>query len=741
MSRTESGFHNPYNFVPLCDRISDGPLSQGKPPGHHVYGAGLFEGRIEVELTAASPLLLLDPSKAQVDNNDHRTVDILTDAQGKPILRPTSLKGALRSAYEAITCSRLGVFHGHDRPLARRMAAGDGLTMVPARVSDTGDKLELYLGRHKKIDLPTWDTTHNRWKVPNGEMYAAWLPLYWSRGSNRCGPVIDRNAIKYPSGRVPKHGDRVDCWLCLVERVSRPNRNGNRRVRFKYWRVVYIQPAGSGAMPPKTHISASVPTLVRRDHRNTGQYLQITDGYVCVTNQNIGRKHDERVFFVSSGSNPTKTIPLTTKPWLTDWKYLTEDYQREHEGDLKRRKKSGAKEDAYLGDRPGQTAWSRHVIDKRTTDLKPRDLCYARVDSTGKIVGLYPVMISRELAMQSPRELLRPDTLLPADQLGKLSPADRVFGWVRQGKDDNQGADPKSAYKGHVRVRRVRCRTSAKDAVHRFTDTSLPIAILSTPKPQQARFYAAGAQNYDKGVAKSLSGRKFYLHHRSLPHDYWSPAGAISDAEHRGNSHTLNNRFFREYIRLRSSDTRQRDNQNQSLRAWVKKETKFSAEIRFDNLNEAELGALLWLCNLGVGRHLKVGAGKPLGFGSVTTKIADVQIRSPQAMRAEYAALVPTSKAVPVAGVFTCAKSACDNFVPKFKEALCGTDGALETHPAVAAFLAMAEGPAGGPVHYPRESRDPDARGENYRWFVWNQREPKRPLPTPGKGDLPYRYE
>ena len=705
MSRTESGFHNPYNFVPLCDPISKGQLSQAKPPGHHVYGDGLFEGCIEVELTATSPLLLLDPSKTRVDKNDHKTVDLLTDAQGKPILRSTSLKGALRSAYEAITCSRLGVFHGHDRPLARRMAARDGLAMVPARISDTGEKLELYLGRH--AHLPAW--RRGRWNVPCTEMYAAWLPRYWSGRTNRKGPVFDRNAAKYPNGGHPKHGDCVDCWLKLVTHRSK---------RFKFWRVVYIKPStSSGPLPTEQAV---------RSGDTAAEYLQIKDGYVCITNQNNGKKHDERVFFASPSPKPTKTIPLE-KRWRTAWQYLTENYQREHESAIKRREKSGAKAKAYLGHKPGETAWSRHVIDKRATELKPRDLCYARVDPKGKIVGLYPVMISRELATKAPSGLVCRD-LRPAEQLDELSPADRVFGWVRQGSGDAQGAAARNSYKGHVRVRSVTCCSSADKAIYRFNCQGLPLAILSTPKPQQALFYAAGKQNYD--VAKSLSGRKFYLHH-SVPRDYWSPDKAIDNATNDSNAQRSNGGLFREYVRLKSED--QRNNQNQSICAWVKEGTKFKAEIRFDNLNEAELGALLWLCDLGAGRHLRVGAGKPLGFGSVTSKVADVEIRCHQAMKAEYAALVPTSEAVAVAGVLTCAESACENFVPKFEKALCGTGGALEKHPAVAAFLAMAEGPTSGPVHYPRESKVPDAKGENYKWFGSNQ----NPLPTPGK-ELPY---
>lgn len=720
-------FHNPYNFVRFDGPVPNDGLAQARPPGHHVYGNGLFEGRIEVELTAASPLLLLDPTRTEAAGNGHKTVDLLEDSDGRPVLRPTSLKGALRSAYEAITGSRLGVFQDHDRPLARRMAARDGLAMMPARISDRGDQLELYLGGH--AEFPAWDG--ERWSVPGNTMYAAWLPRYWPGGRKDSGPVIDpRKVVRYPDGSLPEHRDHVVCWLNLVRRTGRP--------QFKYWRVVHIQPSTDGSPgPSEDEIRMKDAGWGRQNHDKTDEY-RLAEGYVCVTNQNIGRKHDERVFFILNGTTPT-TVALDER-WCTAWNHLVENYQTTHEHDLDKRKKSGQTTDAYLGREPGKTAWSRHVYTKTVVKLGPGDLCYARVDHKANVVGLYPVMISRELATRIPQELL-PQRLRPAESLDELSPADRVFGWVRQGRDDAQDAHARNAYKGHLRIRRITCETPTEHAVHRFEDDGLPLAILSTPKPQQALFYAAGASDW--GNATRLSGRKFYLHHRGVPDDYWNPDGATAEAnDANGGPQRLNGGFYREYVRRQGRDVSQRDSQNRSIRAWVKEQTRFSAEIRFDNLNDAELGALLWLCALGENRYLKLGAGKPLGFGSVTAKVTEVEIRDHAAKQAEYAVLVPTGSTA-TDGIVTCPKSAVDRFVKAFEDAFCQQDGRLEDHPAIAAFLAMAEGPGdGAPIHYPRIRQDgdpepvpPDARGENYRWFVKN----KRRLPAPGCSGLPYQ--
>lgn len=766
MGTTQSRFHNPYNFVPFEDVPAPNcGLGQFGPPGHHAYKAKLFEGRITVKLTATSPLLLLDPASTTVDKNDHTTLNLLTDSQGRPVLRPTSFKGALRSAYEAITGSRLGVFHGHDRPLARRMDARDGLAMMPARISDCGKKLELYLGTNDKF--PEWQK-RNRWQVPENTMYAAWLPLYWPGRTNKNGPSIDKNSVTYPNDCLPKHGDRVVCWLNLTQ---------HQNPDFKYWRVVRLQPSSSnGKVPSECHIKELDANWSRKNHGKSNCYIQ-AEGYVCITNQNIKRKHDERVFFTpinharrSGGKSPTvsKTVHIQDE-WLTNWTHLIEDYQSTHEGDLDTRKGRKQAPDAFLGSNPGQTAWSRHVYEKPAAKLKAGDLCYARVDKKGNIVGLYPVMISRELASTIPHELV-PQHLLPAQKIGELSAADRVFGWVRQGKDDGQDARTRSTYKGHLRIRKITCETDAKCAVHKFNDCGLPLAILSTPKPQQALFYAAKARTYDQ--AKKLSGRKFYPHHPHHPRDpesYWDAEKSVKEAKKDGGGpEELEGRYFREYIRRKGTDgnTKQRDSQNRSVRAWVNPDTIFEVELRFDNLNAAELGALLWLCNLGKGRHLKVGAGKPLGFGSVSPKIASLEIRDHAAKQAEYRTLVPSAvkeqepqaingateaPAPAMAGkLITCPESAIETFVPKFSKALDKNDGEFESHPAIAAFLRMAEGPSdGAPVHYPRVRKHdsggpvpPDPKGENYRWFVENQRgQNPCPLPAPGEDGLPYHKE
>src|ERR1051326_8160450 len=144
-------FHNPYNFVPAPERrkntkLIEGELGDREPSGHDRFLADKFGGKLRVRMTVETPLLLPDTARVgvgEVGDDAHKSFPVrvkplldeqgneVKDATGKtievPDINPTAVKGMLRSAYEAITNSRLSVFHKHDKKLAFRMDAREGL--------------------------------------------------------------------------------------------------------------------------------------------------------------------------------------------------------------------------------------------------------------------------------------------------------------------------------------------------------------------------------------------------------------------------------------------------------------------------------------------------------------------------------------------------------------------------------------------------------------------------------------
>jgi CRISPR-associated protein (TIGR03986 family) len=695
-------FHNPYNFIPAPPRVTSGPLADARPCGHDRYHADRYTGTISVRLTTVTPLLVADAALAETAPNDHKTLPLRLGPDGRPFIPPTSIKGMLRTAFEAVTNSRFGIFAGHDERLAYRAAAQEGLALVPAIVENG----MITLQRGTTDVLPPGDRPE-----PGRVQHAAWLPRY--------KPGVGLDPLPYRDGEVPAHGDLVWCWAV---------RKRHRSNRFDFWGVIEI-----------ARSEADLGPQPQRDSE-----VKKFNGRVCITNQNIGNKHDERVFF--EHGMPAAKIPLSDSVKEGWWK-LVRNYQSLHHDAIEQRLRKDKKgPDQFLDSKIGRTAWSRHVCKKGAENLEDNTtLCHALVRAEGGqliVEALYPVMISRKLYERSPLELLEASgNLTPARSIDELSPADRVFGWVSQNSD--AATDGVHAYRGNLRIGPVTCHSA--NAAEELASPGLPLAILGQPKPQQARFYVAsnhdgdaqenglGKEEAGYSDGKSLRGRKVYPHHRHLPPDHWR--NPLEDR-----TRTEVNGVFQEYRRP-SGPKGDRDNQNRSITGWVRPGAVFTFDIHVTNLSAEELGALLWLLQLSSepqAGHFRLGGGKPLGFGSVKLEVHSVgatagyQVRDGRAVGDSYrllgeehhadfepAAAIDAFKRAVVAGY---GKPRSDNAPVK---------DWFEQVPFIRAFLTAARGFGDGlPVHYPRARQSgprgpvpPHPDGKAYEWFVANDRE------------------
>jgi len=676
-------FHNPYNFIPATPRKTDDPnLGDHEPVSQDRFHSDRITGRIRVEMETVTPLLIPDPETCQESESGHKTFALLLDRDGKPFLPSSSVRGMLRSAYEAVTNSRFGRFpkSDHGKRLAYRMEAKEGLRLIPARIENG------------QIHLLTGTSTIGPDELPKGPQYAAWLPRYSGRNK------MTNNAVKYPDGSLPQHGDEVEC---LVERVSHSSN------RFDYWKVKKIERNGANI-------------------RDSTANLKAIHGWVCVTNANINRKHDERVFFCE-GTPPAGPFPITDDI-REQWTQLIDNYQEIHEEDLKRRKRQNQRPDEYLGPEPGRTAWSRHVYTERERELRDGTLCYARLkNGTSGVDALFPVMIARELYPVSPWDLLH-NSLRPASTISEFSPADRVFGWV-MGDCDEQRRGPRkpTAVRGLLRISPVRCESSPQEAIETFSGNGLSLAILAAPKPQQGRFYVAaspqgeaqrdGLSKVQAGYArgKGLRGRKVYPHHRTLPENHW--ANPLEDR-------TQNQEEpWHEYRRPVSNGQEQRDDQNRSILGWVKPGARFSFDIHVTNLSKVEVGALLFLLKLPEGHFHRLGGGKPLGFGSVRLSVVECRLNTAELLRERYRVWADQCRS----------DNILEDAITAFKKAVLdayGRDygkGSFEKVSFVEAFLRACKGFEDQlPVHYPRVTRQPSPDGESFKWFVANERDGAR---------------
>ncbi len=702
-------FHNPYNFIPAPPRKTDDPgLGDHKPVAQDRFHPDRFTGRIRVIMETITPLLVPDPNTCREDESGHKTFALLLGKDGKPLLPSSSIRGMLRSAYEAVTNSRFGRFpkNDHGKRLAYRMEARGGLRLIPARIEN---------GR---IRLLTGTSSIRNDGSPDGPQYAAWLPRY--SGSNKNTTF----AVTYRDGSLPQHGDEVECWVELVQH-HRWDRNKNERIAdFQYWQVRAIAKADSDLADVNPTIATS-PINGRSWHESKGE-VRRTHGWVCITNANINRKHDERVFF-SEGTPPTGPFPITDE-LREQWRQLIENYQEIHEEDLKRRERQNQVPDEYLGPEPGRTAWSRHVYTEQDRELRDGTLCYARLkNGNSSVEALFPVMIARELYPISPWDLLH-SSLRPASKISELSPADRVFGWVI-GDPGNQQREQRNltAVRGLLRIGPVTSESSAEDAIEAFSGDGLPLAILAAPKPQQGRFYVAAspqgeAQNdrlskTEAGYTanKGLRGRKVYPHHSGLPADHWQ--NALEDRTQNPNGP------WQEYRRPMKDNYEQRDDQNRSILGWVKSGTRFGFDIHVANLTKVELGALLFLLQLPEGHYHRFGGGKPLGFGSVRLSAAECKLMTGELLCERYRAWSDQCRCEDIS----------EGAVAAFKETVTHAygradgNGSFEQVSFIEAFLKACMGFDDRlPVHYPRVTRQPSPDGESFKWFVANERDGAR---------------
>ncbi|MDG2618056.1 TIGR03986 family CRISPR-associated RAMP protein [Thermoleptolyngbya sichuanensis XZ-Cy5] len=663
-------FHNPYNFVPATPRQNiKGELGDRAPRGHGQYLDDRWSGRIRVNLTTVTPLLIPDAAQAEKwQNSEHKTYPIRL-INGRPYLSPTSIKGSLRSAYEVITNSRLSIFQKHNDHLAYRMEPTPKI--FPAIVTE--DK------RSGKLVLRL--------------MQAAKILCYKKYEETEEAP-IDKGASEiirennYPENRLPRHTETI--WFQL-------NRNSFKVIRFRF-----DEPEESEKGWQK--------------------------GWACITGPNCNEKRYERVFFERSPDNQ-KSYEITEQE-VTAWEKLIKDYQDLHEEDLKERKKEDSPKDscsAYLGHEPGQTGWSKHVYTKSIAELKRNTFCYAQIQND-KITALLPVMVSRQLFKTVPEALLE-ESLKPSEKMDTLSPADRVFGWVNQkGKGAYKGQLRLHSVKC---LSTDAIQKFTKDPANN-PGLPLTILGQPKPQ-QFRFYVAKNKQGdaLDNGTPKQdgyasakqgLRGRKVYPHHKAIAKnaDYW-------DDPMRDRTEQSVNGYYQEYRRPKKDGAEQRDSQNRSIQAWVKQNTQFQFDIDITNLSPVELGALLWLLELPDDHYHRLGGGKPLGFGSVQLKIdwSQTDLRLGQAWKQYYESLLPIDPPDP--GQATECVDAFKQAVALAYSPKKNTED-FEEVLFIKAFKQAAKG-LDGPVHYPRMKPQPDPDGENYKWFTENESGEKRSLP------------
>lgn len=673
--KDDGGFVNPYTFVPTLprtdgkdSRLPDG-LGDAEPLSHARHGEQQWSGSLVLTLTTLTPLLLPTPASKQLAG-EPKVFKTRRDSDGRPLIHGASFKGALRSAYETITASRYGVFFEHTEPLAYRVPANEALNLIPARVYRKPDGKD-YFQLYRDVAL---------------------VPAYSKDRLCQIGEL---------SGKPLKelHGEKVFAWV-VPQRSRRDSKAGGGKSQS--WRVTHIA-ASREELDIRSHgTSSDRQKRVGEPEKLPHPKAKIVLGWLSITGHSIDTKQYERLFI----DDPGERVSITPEHDRF-WRSVLQAYDFAAKYNDPQATYQNAPRRSRVVER------SLHVRKSdELRDLPDGTLVYVKFDAKrNEVTEVHPVMIGRLPFAAAPGELLH-ESLKPANEWDQLSPADRLFGWVpvdRSGdindSDVSNGASngAASGYRSRLRVRSITC-TTHEWRPENFPKEGVTLAPLSAPKPTQFRFYASPDPNTGEPIGRralktegytsggGLRGRKMYRWRREDP-EYWQPAMAKKDDP------------IREYLALKGHAP----SQLVCYRDWVKPGVTFQVELFLDGVPNAELAPLLWLLTQKDKAPLRLGGGKPYGFGVVSvgvdwrkTKIWDgagvrdgwLQLERPQ----------PASS------------DRLTQLASQFEESAYGNPVLRE---AVTSYL-KAAAPVDHRIHYPRKTQ---ARvPESYEWFVANER-------------------
>jgi CRISPR-associated protein (TIGR03986 family) len=735
---THDRFIHPYNFVrlpsagALAEAIKHDGLFQRSPSApHDVYKSNLNTGYIDCELTTHTHWFIPDPRKIHKPG-DHATLgyftldDVPKDSWNHatahadktvPAVPGSSLRGMIRSVFEAVTLSCFSVFdsdrldfrigYSPDHEGTRGTDASRGAARyVPCRVVESPADGSL---RIQWLDGKIASDSKGRPIALPVVLVNAYSPCVLYESPPKSG--------KHVAGRqLPDaaHADRTPviaiCNRALSTKTKTIKKTGKTITPFRYREIT----------KPLMAVESSDTLDVSSVNYNPATET-VVFGYLHRTGPNIENKHDERVFFRGDATyNALLTQQLTSEQlhnrateFLADQQgsaFVKPHVVRNTITMLKAYTNRNAKHILGLPPRnlasTGSPPFPSDFVARHERDvaIQNGDLFYALIeevpDEFGKlrqtqtVHGLYPVAIPRLSHEESRGDLLHDGfypcsrrhekcprcsnlDLLPEEQRDLceackndwtcLCPACRVFGWTRDlsffRREDRErlkgNADRIDAVAGHVRFSHGTLVGSWDESRCKQVE-AISLCILGSPHPTATGFYLHPHQNWEAQRGTRWPPVTALQNDRNPVANL--PAYRHEEAQLRG----------RKFYRRREQTTRaalenpnqpKQSDQNQTVHALPSNLT-FKFRIHFDNLSDAELGALLFALELAVPDdwmqalealpenaqfHHALGHGKPLGMGRCSIKVTGIaRDRADRYSAAQFTTTTSTSTARPV---------------------------------------------------------------------------------------------
>ena len=559
----QEGFVNPYTFV-LVPNEEPEEGWRAQPAGHGLLAGGRYSGALEVDLTARSPLLLRNVYAGDEGGFPRR---VLSGFEGRvPYLPGSSLAGAVRSLHETLAGGCLRVFNGDFRPGYRDQVQARPPGWRLARVDEVDED-----GRPLRMQLcpqpAVWVESrglHQALGGAEGLETGARVTLL-SRGTE----VLGRQLLEDP-GLVRAGGN----WVVLLtdartRRETRKNPGGGGRLRGRYFCA-----------------TGELEDMIR------GVVLgeEVWEGFLDA----VDDTNDMRELRQQASRDDGKP------PWV----------EVLHPKDKK-----------LLGRR---MAARRRLYENQVVWVLP--------DVTGETLTVRDIALAvvwRHAGGVDKARQRVPAHALACTDPTRLCPSCRIFGSADTEGEGGRGRAEQMGYRGHVRF---------GDAVpgQAYATQQEWLPPLGRPRPGAGQFYL----NRDQGSEGKTTGEK-----NARPLREW---GSEGDAKGRRGLRGRKQYWLtgtpgdRPYFRASAAkpsvfheDVYQPGNKMLARGESVPAGSVFTATVRFENLSDAEVGSLL--CALDPGLLLRayddqgggeeaeygwaVGGGRPLGFGTVTSRV------------------------------------------------------------------------------------------------------------------------
>jgi CRISPR-associated protein (TIGR03986 family) len=203
---------------------------------------------------------------------------------------------------------------------------------------------------------------------------------------------------------------------------------------------------------------------------------------------------------------------------------------------------------------------------------------------------------------QTPRDFVPPGLRRDTD----IDLAEAIFGFTKDPKKLSNHPDKKELrYAGRVRITSARLAPKQEN-IWLSPNGSITPQILGSPKPTTFQHYLVQAHPDAIKAGPFRGGRTIY--------DYATMTPSITVI--RGNKLF----WHKGEVEQSNIEMRERGKENVATRIQpVRAGVQFEFRIQFENLSAVELGALLWVLQIGADDNyrLKLGMGKPLGLGAV----------------------------------------------------------------------------------------------------------------------------